>query len=222
MIALEKEYNVSEIFYSIQGEGKRAGLPCIFVRMQGCRLRCSWCDTPYALEIHKIEHVITGHEIIEKINKYNCNFVEFTGGEPLEQDGVNDIMTYLCDQGYTVAVETSGYINLKDVDKRVIKILDIKCPDSKMHKKNDYKNINYLDNKDEVKFVVASKNDFEWAMKKIKELSILDRTVNILISPVFEKVKNIDLAEWILAESLPVRMQVQMHKYIWDPNKRGV
>ena len=222
MIALEKEYNVSEIFYSIQGEGKRAGLPCIFIRMQGCRLRCSWCDTPYALEINKIEEIMTGHDIIDNIKKYNCDFIEFTGGEPLEQDGVNELMTKLCDDGYVVAVETSGYVNLKDVDKRVIKILDIKCPDSKMHKKNNYNNIDHLDNKDEVKFVVASKNDFDWAMEKIKELSILDRTVNILISPAFEKVRNIDLAEWILTESLPVRMQVQMHKYIWDPNKRGV
>ena len=222
MAPLSKEYNISEIFYSIQGEGNRAGLPCVFVRLQGCRLRCSWCDTPYALDVNQVETLMTGDQIIKEIKKYDCNFIEFTGGEPLEQQGVAELMSELCNEDYTVAVETSGYISLKNLDSRIIKILDIKCPDSKMHKKNDYDNINYLSKNDEVKFVIASRTDFEWAINIIKQYNIFAKTASILISPAFGLVSNIELAEWILAESLPVKMQVQMHKYIWDPNKRGV
>lgn len=215
-------YKLSEIFYSIQGEGNRAGLPCVFVRIQGCKLRCSWCDTPYALEFGKEDIRMTKDELIQEIQKYNCNFIEFTGGEPLEQEGINGLISDLCDKNYTVAIETSGYISVKNVDSRAIKILDVKCPDSGMSKKNNIENLNYLNPNDEVKFVVASENDFKWAVSFIKTYRLLDKAVAILISPAFGKISNIKLAEMILAESLPLKMQLQMHKYIWEPNKRGV
>lgn len=220
---MDKEiFKLSEIFYSIQGEGNRAGLPCVFIRLQGCRLRCSWCDTPYALEFDKEEFRMTKNELLQEIQKINCNFIEFTGGEPLEQDGINELIMELCDLNYTVAIETSGYISIKEVDKRAIKILDIKCPDSGMSKKNKLDNLNYLNRHDEIKFVVASKNDFYWAVSFVKEHRLFDSVDTILISPAFEKVSNKELAELILAESLPIKMQLQMHKYIWEPNKRGV
>lgn len=216
------KFNVSEIFYSIQGEGTRAGLPCIFVRLQGCKLRCSWCDTPYALDINQTETIMTGQEIIDKIKSIPCNFVEFTGGEPLEQSEIKSIMTYLCDNDYTVAIETSGYIDLSDLNKRIIKIMDIKCPDSKMHKKNRYENINYLSKNDEVKFVIASLKDYVFAKEKVLEYKLNEKCNAVLFSPVFGKISNLELAELILADNLPVRFQLQFHKYIWEPSKRGV
>ncbi|HRP02168.1 MAG TPA: radical SAM protein [Candidatus Kapabacteria bacterium] len=216
------EFNISEIFYSIQGEGTRAGMPCIFVRLQGCRLRCSWCDTPYALELNQKEKITTGQDIIDKIKSIDCNFIEFTGGEPLEQSEIKYIMNYLCDNGFDVAIETAGYLDLGDLDQRITKIMDIKCPDSKMHKKNHYKNIEYLTNKDEVKFVINSLEDYNWAKGKLFEYNIHKKCSAVLFSPVFGKVSNIELAEWILKDHLPVRFQLQQHKYIWEPNQRGV
>ncbi len=223
MIDYDKfNFNVSEIFYSIQGEGTRAGLPCIFVRLQGCRLRCSWCDTPYALELNQVETIMTGKKIIDQIKSINCNFVEFTGGEPLEQPEIKQIMNYLCDNNYEVAIETAGYIDLGDLDSRIIKIMDIKCPDSKMSKKNNYDNINYLTANDEVKFVISSLDDYVWAKDKVIEYKLNEKCKSVLFSPVFGKISNLELAELILADNLPVRFQLQFHKYIWEPNKRGV
>jgi len=222
MVFDKLKFNVSEIFYSIQGEGTRAGLPCIFVRLQGCLLRCSWCDTPYALELNQAETMMTGQEIIDQIKSINCNFVEFTGGEPLEQPEIKQIMNYLCDNNYEVAIETAGYIDLGDLDSRIIKIMDIKCPDSKMHKKNNYDNINYLTDNDEVKFVISSINDYVWAKDKVIEYKLNEKCKSVLFSPVFGKISNLELAELILADNLPVRFQLQFHKYIWEPNKRGV
>ncbi len=216
------KFNLSEIFYSIQGEGTRAGMPCIFVRLQGCRLRCSWCDTPYALELNQQETITSGQAIIDKIISIPCNFVEFTGGEPLEQKEIKTIMSYLCDKGYIVAIETAGYIDLGDLDSRIIKIMDIKCPDSKMHKKNHYKNINYLTKNDEVKFVINSVADYNWAKDKLFEFDIHNKCGAVLFSPVYGKLSNLELAELILKDHLPVRLQIQQHKYIWEPNKRGV
>lgn len=219
---MNEKFKLSEIFYSIQGEGNRAGLPCVFVRFQGCRLRCNWCDTPYALQFNEGEFQMNSKEIINEIEKYNCNFVEFTGGEPLEQVGIIELMKELCDSNYIVAIETSGYLKVNDIDPRVIKILDIKCPDSKMHKKNDFANLNYITQNDEIKFVIASKKDFDWAVSFVKENRLLEKAAAILFSPAHKLIENIELAEWILAESLPIKMQLQMHKYIWHPNKRGV
>lgn len=218
----KEKLNISEIFYSLQGEGSRAGLPCIFVRTQGCRLRCSWCDTAYALELKQSELMMSPNEIMNIIKSYKCRFVEFTGGEPLEQEGVYELMSHLCDEDYNVAVETSGYILLDKVDPRVIKILDIKCPGSGMHKKNNYDNISLLNLHDEVKFVIASREDYDFAKSVIIKYNLHQRVSNVLMSPAFYELETRQLAEWILADFLPVRMQVQMHKYIWHPDKRGV
>jgi len=184
MSFLEHVFNVSEIFYSIQGEGTRAGLPCTFIRMQGCRLRCSWCDTPYALEIKQIENQMTGYEILKKIEEIGCNFIEFTGGEPLEQAEIKGLMTKLCDEYYTVAIETSGYIDISDLDTRIIKILDVKCPDSKMEKKNRYENFNHLTKIDEVKFVIASLDDYEFAKEICNKYDLTYKVNAVLFSPV--------------------------------------
>lgn len=219
----EKEiFNVSEIFYSIQGEGLRAGMPCIFIRLQGCKLRCVWCDTKYALQIGKTEILMTGKEIIEKIQSYNCHFVEFTGGEPLEQPNISFIMDYLIQKGYTVAVETAGYLSIKDLPKDVIKIIDFKAPGSKMEKYNNIENINYLNLNDEIKFVLENKEDYLWAKNFIQTKNLESKVNTILLSPVFGKLTYAELAEMILSDSMNVRMQIQMHKHIWHPDTRGV
>jgi 7-carboxy-7-deazaguanine synthase len=215
-------FNVSEIFYSIQGEGTRAGMPCVFIRMQGCRLRCVWCDTKYALEIGQKEIEMTGDEIIKEVEVFQCRFIEFTGGEPLEQPEIKSLMTYFCDNGYKVAIETSGYIDVSDLDKRVIKILDVKCPGSKMDKKNRYENMNFLEKHDEVKFVITDKTDYDFAKSITEKYDLTIRTSAVLFAPVFGNIDYKEFAEWILQDKLNVRMQLQLHKYIWEPNKRGV
>lgn len=215
-------FRLSEIFYSIQGEGTRAGLPCVFVRLQGCKLRCAWCDTPYALDIRAPEFTITGMEIISKIAEFRCKFVEFTGGEPLEQFGTFALMKQLCNKGYTVAVETGGHIDASLLDKRIIRIIDVKCPDSKMSSLNFWKNLESLGPADEIKFVIASRADFDYAIGIIHRYDIISKAAAVLISPSFGFVALKDAAEWILAENLPLRLQPQIHKFIWEPNRRGV
>ncbi len=214
--------NISEIFYSIQGEGTRAGLPCVFVRLQGCNLRCVWCDTPYALEIKQIEQIMTFQEILERINSFNCNFIEFTGGEPLVQSNSIDLMNYLIENGYTVAIETSGSKLIDKLHPDIIKILDIKCPASNMSKFNKIENLKYLNKKDEIKFVISDRGDFDWALDYISRNNTFAITENILFSPVFGKLEPIELSQWILATHLPIRLQLQIHKFIWEPKKRGV
>jgi len=214
--------NISEIFYSIQGEGTRAGLPCVFVRLQGCNLRCVWCDTPYALEIKQIEQIMTFREILERIKSFNCNFIEFTGGEPLVQSNSIDLMNYLIENGYTVAIETSGSKLIDKLHPDIIKILDIKCPASNMSKFNKIENLKYLNKKDEIKFVISDRVDFDWALDYISRNNTFAITENILFSPVFGKLEPIELSQWILATHLPIRLQLQIHKFIWEPKKRGV
>ncbi|HOV92934.1 MAG TPA: radical SAM protein [Candidatus Kapabacteria bacterium] len=214
--------NISEIFYSIQGEGTRAGLPCVFVRLQGCNLRCTWCDTPYALEIKQIEQIMTFWEILEHIKSFNCNFIEFTGGEPLVQSNSIDLMNYLIENGYTVAIETSGSKLIDKLHPDIIKILDIKCPASNMSKFNKIENLKYLNKKDEIKFVISDRGDFDWAMDYISRNNTFAITENLLFSPVFGKLEPIVLSQWILATHLPIRLQLQIHKFIWEPDKRGV
>ncbi len=214
--------NISEIFYSIQGEGTRAGLPCVFVRLQGCNLRCVWCDTPYALEIKQIEQIMTFREILERIKSFNCNFIEFTGGEPLVQSNSIDLMNYLIENGYTVAIETSGSKLIDKLHPDIIKILDIKCPASNMSKFNKIENLKYLNKKDEIKFVISDRGDFDWAMDYISRNNTFAITENLLFSPVFGKLEPIVLSQWILATHLPIRLQLQIHKFIWEPDKRGV
>ena len=213
---------ISEIFHSIQGEGSRAGLPCVFVRLHGCGLRCAWCDTPYALDHRAGGDLIDTADLLSRIAAYRCGFVELTGGEPLEQEAAFPFLAELCDQGFTVAVETGGHVDISRVDPRVIVIMDLKCPDSGMSKKNRIENLGYLKPTDEVKFVIASRTDYEWTRALIAQEDLSQRCGEILLSPVFGAIDARDLAAWILEDRLPVRMQLQMHKFIWAPDARGV
>lgn len=217
-----KKFNISEIFYSIQGEGTRAGLPCVFIRFQGCELRCNWCDTPYALEIKQQEQLLSFEEIIKNVKKYNCNFVMFTGGEPLYHMGVNELIKWFCDNNYTVVIETNGHQPISDIDSRANFVMDIKCPSSKMDKFNNYENFKFIKKDDEVKFVIMNREDFDFAVDIIIKYDLNKIIDNILFSPVFGVLEPLKLAEWILKENLSVRMQLQIHKYIWQPTTRGV
>lgn len=209
---------VNEIYYSVQGESTKAGLPCVFIRLTFCNLRCTYCDTEYAfyngndLEIS---------DIISSVKKYNCKLVELTGGEPLVQKESLELMKQLCDEGFEVMLETSGSLSTKDVDERVKVILDFKCPSSGMLKKNLYENINYLKPIDEVKFVIGSREDFDWSKELISKYQ-LNKKCEVLFSVVFGKLTAEELVKWILEENLNVRFQLQMHKVIWEPMKRGV
>jgi len=209
---------INEIFYSIQGEGTSAGLPCVFVRLTYCNLRCTYCDTEYAFYEGKDMSV---DEILSEVNKYNCNLVEVTGGEPLIQNESLVLMTELCDLGYLVMLETGGSLPIEKVDNRVKIIMDFKCPTSKMVKKNDYNNIKYLKPIDEIKFVIGNREDYDWSNKLISEYE-LDLKCDILFSTVFGKLENRALVEWILNDNLNVRFQTQLHKHIWEPDKKGV
>ncbi len=209
---------VNEIFFSIQGESSRMGLPCVFVRLTECNLRCTYCDTEYAFyegTDRTLEH------IIDEVRAYNCNLVEITGGEPLLQEPVYDLMTRLCDLGYEVMLETSGNILTNKVDRRVRKIIDMKTPSSGMLKHNDYRNLELLTPTDEVKFVIGSRLDYDWAKTVIAEYD-LSRKCTVLMSVVFGELAPQELAEWILADRLRVRFQLQLHKVIWSPETRGV
>lgn len=209
---------INEIFFSIQGESTRMGLPCVFVRLTECNLRCTYCDTEYAF-YDGVERTI--ENIIEEVQSYRCNLVEITGGEPLLQDEVHDLMTRLCDMGFEVMLETSGNMPVDKVDKRVRKIIDMKTPSSAMLKHNDYRNLQLAAPTDEIKFVIGSRLDYEWAKKVIAEFALLGKCT-ILMSVVFGELQPQELAEWILADKLPVRFQLQMHKFIWSPETRGV
>ncbi len=209
---------VNEIFYSIQGESSLAGFPCIFVRLTYCNLRCSYCDTEYAF-YEGSDYSIEG--ILSEIKKYNCKLVEITGGEPLVQKEVLPLMKILCDLGYQTMLETGGSLSVKKIDNRVKIVMDLKCPSSKMVHKNLYENINYLKQEDEVKFVIGNKEDYEWAKQMINKY-FLSGKCKVLFSNVFSEFEPIQLAEWMLKDNLKVRLQLQMHKYIWSPTKRGV
>lgn len=194
------------------------GLPCTFVRLTGCHLRCAWCDTAYAFYEGK-EMAI--EEIVLKVEQLGLKLVELTGGEPLLQEEAFVLIKRMLDLNYKVLVETSGAIRLDRLDLRTIKIMDIKCPSSKMSDKMIWKNINFLKRRDEVKFVIGNREDFDWAVGVI-EKNNLESLVPILFSPVFGELPPQTLAEWILKENLNVRMQIQIHKYIWSPEARGV
>ena len=217
----DKEKNnlkVNEIFYSIQGESSFAGLPCVFVRLTYCNLRCSFCDTEYAF-FEGTE--MTVDEIVDKVSEYDCRLVEITGGEPLIQANVHSLMKNLTNNRFQVLLETAGHMDISQVDERVHRIMDVKCPTSNESEKMQWENINYLTKKDEVKFVIGDKSDFEYAVDVIEKYKLIDKC-GILLSPVFNKIDNLTLAGWILENKVPVRMQLQMHKYIWSPDKRGV
>jgi 7-carboxy-7-deazaguanine synthase len=209
---------IHEIYRSVQGESTFAGLPCVFVRLSVCDARCVWCDTPHAFTQGTARPPA---EILQQVQSYHCPLVEITGGEPLLQEEVFGLMVELADQGITVLVETSGAHDVNRVDPRVHIIMDLKCPDSGECEGNRWANLDVLKSTDQIKFVLASRRDFDWAVDTIRTHN-LDRRFTVLLSPVFGAVEPLQLAEWLLASGLNVRMQLQLHKYIWDPQARGV
>ena len=209
---------VNEIFYSIQGESTFTGRPCVFVRLTGCNLRCRWCDTAYAFYDGE---TLTVEQVLERVRAYKCPLVEITGGEPLLQGEVHSLIDRLLLEGHEVLVETGGSLDVGRLDPRVIKILDLKAPGSGMDRLNNLDNLQYLDRKDQVKFVVADRRDYEWAKQIMAEHALAEKA-QVLLSPVFGELDPRELAEWILADRLPARLQIQLHKYLWDPNQRGV
>ena len=209
---------INEIYYSVQGESTHAGRPCIFIRLTFCNLRCTYCDTEYAFYEGKDMEI---DDIMSEIQQWDCNLVEVTGGEPLFQEECIDLLNELVISKYEVMLETGGSISISDVPKNVIKIVDFKCPSSAMEKKNLWSNVDDLQPHDEVKFVIGNREDFDWAKDRITEYS-LDKICTLLFSPTFGEIDPKQIVEWILAENLPVRMQMQMHKMIWSPDKQGV
>ena len=209
---------INEIFYSIQGESSFAGSPCAFIRLAGCDLRCSYCDTQYAFS-DGIE--ISVPEILQEIVVFPTRLALVTGGEPMLQPSIHDLFHALLEKDYEVLLETGGHISLKDVDARVHKIMDFKCPSSGMGKHNDYDNIRYLTSGDELKFVVGDREDFDWACDTIRRYKESLAVDHIHFSPVHRKVPFAKLAEWILSSGLPVRFQLQLHKIIWPDIDRG-
>ncbi|MCH2606201.1 MAG: radical SAM protein [Nitrospinales bacterium] len=209
---------INEIYLSVQGESTHTGLPCIFIRLTGCNLRCSWCDTAYAFHEGKNMSI---DEILQKVENFGIHLVEITGGEPLMQDNVYTLMRRLIEKGYKVMLETGGSISLERVPKDVIKIMDLKCPGSGEQEKNNLDNLKLLAPHDEVKFVILDKKDYEWSRDIIKKYKI-NETAHILLSPVFDKLELKEMVKWILEDRLPVRLQTQLHKIIWDKNTIGV
>ncbi len=209
---------VNEIYYSIQGESSKAGLPCVFVRLTYCNLRCTYCDTEYAFYDGSDKTI---EEIIAEVIKYDCKLVEITGGEPLVQNESLDLMKRLCDEGFEVMLETGGSLPIKDIDMRVMIIMDLKCPSSKMIKKNLYENIDHIKPSDEIKFVIGTREDYDWSKEIIIKYS-LTKKCSVLFSVVFGQLEPVQLVNWILEDKIDVRYQLQMHKIIWHPEKKGV
>ena len=209
---------VTEIFHSIQGESSFVGQPCVFIRLTGCPLRCAWCDTEYAFYGGNEQSM---EDILGKVESYGCRLVEITGGEPLAQSDAVPLITTLCEQGYDVLIETSGAIDTAAVDTRAHVILDVKCPGSGMSDRMHWPNLDRLSMKDEAKFVLADRADYEWARQVLEQHELATRCT-VLMSPVFGSLDPRQLAEWVLADRLPVRLQLQLHKLIWAPDMRGV
>jgi len=209
---------INEIFHSVQGESRHAGRPCVFIRLTGCNLRCVWCDTTYAFEEGTDLSVGT---VLDRIEPYGTRYVLVTGGEPLAQEGATDLIGELCDRGYEVALETGGSLDISRVDRRAMVVMDLKCPGSGMSLRNRWENLALLKPTDEVKFVIADRVDYEWARDVIARHGLAD-CCGVLLSPVHRVLEPRPLAEWILQDRLPVRLQIQIHKYIWPPDQRGV
>lgn len=215
---MEASLKINEIFFSIQGESLLAGKPTVFVRTATCNLRCTWCDTKYS---YWQGNVMGIPEILEKVRAFGGKYVCLTGGEPLGQRGSLDLMRGLLKEGYTVSLETNGSFSIKEVPLEVVKVIDVKCPESGESESMAWENLALARPHDQFKFVVASKADFDWALKVCEEHH-LEEKCHILYSPVHGKVKPHELARWILDSKAPVTMQVQLHKEIWGPNERGV
>ncbi len=210
---------IHEIYASIQGESTFAGLPCTFVRTTGCNLRCSWCDTPQAF--HGGTRMARGEVLAQALAK-NTPLVELTGGEPLLQPGVIPLLTELCDAGKKVLIETSGEADVSKVDPRVHKIMDLKAPGSGESHRNRWSNLEHISARDEIKFVLADRADYEWMRETIRSRNLNELTPNLLASAVFGRLVTKELVSWVMEDALPVRVQLQMHKYIWAPETQGV
>lgn len=210
---------ITEIYKSVQGESTWVGLPCIFVRLTGCNLRCVWCDTEYAFYGGTKKSI---DEIVAECRALDCRLVEMTGGEPLLQKHCGALAQALLDTGFTVLCETSGALPIDRLPADVIKIMDLKCPGSGEMERNDWSNIDRLSMRDEVKFVIADRADYEWGRDVVRKHDLASRCKQVLFSPVFGSVEAKALVEWILADKLPVRFQLQLHKFVWPPNQKGV
>jgi len=208
----ESRLRITEIFYSLQGESSFVGLPTVFIRLTGCPLRCGYCDTAYAFSGGEWMQV---SDILQQIKQYNASTVCVTGGEPLAQRSCGDLLSQLCDEGYRVSLETSGSLDISQVDSRVSRIMDIKTPASGEESKNKYENIQCLTQNDEVKFVLCNRHDYNWAKEVLKKYQILNKT-QVLFSPVHDGVAPGELADWIVEDRLNVRFQFQLHKYLWN------
>jgi 7-carboxy-7-deazaguanine synthase len=215
----EKTLTINEIYHSIQGESTWVGRPCVFVRLTFCDLRCNYCDTEYAFYEGKKQ---TLQEILDAVAGFRCPLVEITGGEPLLQKNVLQLMSMLCDAAYAVLLETSGAHDISKVDPRVHRIMDLKTPGSGEVEKNLWSNIDRLSSRDEVKFVMGSRDDYEWSRDKVQRHDLLSRCHAVLFSPIFGQIDPRQIVEWVLEDKLNVRFQLQMHKFIWSPTQRGV
>lgn len=215
----KKTLTINEIYHSIQGESTWAGQPCVFIRLTFCDLRCNYCDTEYAFYEGKKQ---TLKEIVDLVAKFQCPLVEITGGEPLLQKNVLPLLSALCDAGHIVMLETSGAHDISPVDQRVHRIMDLKTPGSGEVEKNLWSNIDHLTSRDEVKFVIGSREDYEWSREKVERFNLSKRCRAVLFSPIFGRIDPRQIVEWILADKLDVRFQLQMHKFIWTPTQRGV
>ena len=215
----EPSLTVNEIFQSIQGESSKAGLRCVFVRLTGCDLRCSYCDTEYAFYEGK---KIPVSAVLSEVLAFDCTLVEITGGEPLLQKNVFPLMTALCDAGKTVLLETSGAHDISPVDPRVHRIMDLKTPSSGECVRNLYTNIEHLTERDEVKFVIGTREDYEWSRAQVRKFALPTRCNSVLFSPVFGRIQPVEIVNWMLEDKLDARFQLQLHKLVWEPTRRGV
>jgi len=216
--AMKDRLKIHEIYLSIQGESSFAGRPCVFVRLTGCQMRCVWCDTEHAFYEGSLR---TLDEILDEVAEFDCGVVEVTGGEPLLQPAVHPLMTRLCDAGYEVLLETGGGLDIVPVDPRVRRIVDVKCPGSGEAENNRWENLDDLRATDELKFVLAGRADYDWARRVVAERALAGRCP-IHFSPVWGALDPAELAEWIVADRLPVRLGLQLHKLLWGPETRGV
>jgi 7-carboxy-7-deazaguanine synthase len=217
--AVTGNLKVNEIYLSVQGESTWAGLPCVFLRLTACDLRCTYCDTEYAFYEGQKR---SAAEVLEALLAFDCPLVEITGGEPLLQKNVLPVMTALCDAGRTVLIETSGAHDISRIDPRVHRIMDLKTPSSGECGRNLFSNIPHLTARDEVKFVLGSREDYEWTREQIRTHDLASRVRAVLLSPIFGKIEPRQIVDWMLEDKLPARFQLQMHKFIWEPRARGV
>ncbi|WP_311971364.1 7-carboxy-7-deazaguanine synthase QueE [Pseudomonas baltica] len=210
---MQDTLRITEVFYSLQGETRTAGLPTVFVRLTGCPLRCQYCDSAYAFSGGTVRSL---ESILEQVASYRPRYVCVTGGEPLAQPNAIPLLKQLCDAGYEVSLETSGALDISKVDPRVSRVLDLKTPGSKESHRNLYDNIGLLTRNDQVKFVLCSREDYDWSVSKMIQYGLADRAGEVLLSPSHHELRPTDLADWIVADNLPVRLQMQLHKYLWN------